>query len=562
MLASSPEEFDKIASQQSTLAPAPPLGQYSEGFDFKDPIELLVLLDEDVSSGRIKLHKWQVQFLMDFASKDFTDMSPFQAVVRACNGSGKDKYIIAPCAVWLCMRYKQARCVVTSSSGVQLDNQTDTYINQLCQAANAKIHPGIWKINYRYYECLATGSPMLLFATDEAGKAEGYHPLVAGGKMAILVSEDKTVPDEINTALNRCTGYTHRCHVSTPGLPMGHFFNYCSVAISRTDVKDIGQVKPTDFIHYHITAYDCSHLSRNYIEQCKRDLPGGEGGAVFRSQVLAEFGTTDEQVVIPYTYIWRAKNVAPKIGWLAEDHNTGGLDLAAGGDETVLAIRNGNKLLKVIPFKFDNTQDSVNFLEEKFREHGLVNPDARVWADAGGLGKPIIDLLRARGWVNIRYVINQSKPYDERVYINRGTEMWFWFGKLLERSEIWFAVDDERLIRQLSTRYYKITDKNKHQLESKLQARSKGHPSPDRADAVVLCFSNYKSKLEDLSVVPEEERPFKLPDLPPNKPIFTLKEWSQKESNDPLAGFNMIRKPKDIKRLQALISEHNSKIKV
>ena len=170
-----------------------------------------------------------------------TDEFPFQAVVRACNGSGKDKYVIAPCAVWLCMRYTQARCVITSASGDQLDNQTDAYIYQLCHAANRKIAPNIWKLNYRYYECLATQSPMKLFATDEAGKAEGYHPLGHGKKMAIFMSEAKSVPNEINVAINKCTGYTHRVHVSTPGSNIGHFYDYCQPtnSVMRSDIKDV-----------------------------------------------------------------------------------------------------------------------------------------------------------------------------------------------------------------------------------------------------------------------------------------------------------------------------------
>ena len=225
-------------------------------------------------------------------------------------------------------------------------------------------------------------------------------------------------------------------------------------------------------------------------------MPGGENGAAFKSCVLAEFGETSGLTVISYVHIWRAcKDVQRTIGWLKDPHNTGGLDLSAGGDETVLSIRNGNRLLKVIPFRFDNTTDCENFLVEKFKENGLDHPEAKIFADAGGLGKPIIDHLRSKGWMNIRYVLNQAKAYEYRVYGNRGTEMWFNFGKFLELGELWI-VDDVRLTNQLATRYYRILDGKTHKLESKLQARASGRPSPDRADSVVLAFSNYKSKLE------------------------------------------------------------------
>src|SRR5689334_4310749 len=478
------------------------------GFEIDDPVELLYLLDDDVREGHVKLHDWQIQFMLDYAREWNQDL-PFQAIVRAANGSGKDKYILAPCVVWTCMRFISARCVVTSSSGIQLDSQTDTYIEQLCQAANVKIHPGIWKCNYRYYECLPTGSPVTLFATDEPGKAEGYHPLKFGAKMALFESEAKTVPDEIHNAQSRCTGYTHRCLVSTPGLPIGHMYDLDSVAIDRKTLTDWSKLTASDFIRYHVTAYDCTHIPRSDIERGKRNLPGGEMGAAFKSQYLAEYGTTDEMVVIPYTYVWRAYQQTASVKHIAEPFNKGGLDLSDGGDETVLTVRNGNKLLKVIPFKFDNTEDTIEFLNEKFREWELTNPEAFIYADCGGLGKPMLDRMRRQGWANIRYFSNSAQAYEPRTYRNRGAESWFHLRKLLERHEL-ILYQDDKLIRQLATRYYKITAKNEHQLLSKLESRSRGYPSPDRADSLVLAFCDYKSTFKE--EIPEEKRPFKLPE--------------------------------------------------
>lgn len=518
-------EVSRVPSPQLNKVSSPALSPIDfDGFDIKDPVELLLLLDENILNGTIKLHAWQIQFMLDFATGGQSDIMPFQAVVRACNGSGKDKYIIAPCVVWLCMRYKKARGIVTSSSGVQLDNQTEAYIEQLCKKANA-LFGDVWKCNYRYYECLATGSPIVLFATDESGKAEGYHPLEPTAKMGIFVSEDKTVADDINNALNKCTGYTHRCHVSTPGLPMGHFFDYCSTAIDRRSLSSVLDVTAIDWIQYHVTAYDCSHLSKAYIEQMRRDLPGHENGAAFKSQVLAEFGTTDEMTVIPYTYIWNTVKQPPK--WIPEEHNKAGLDLSDGGDETVLTVRNGNKHLKTIPFKFDNTEDTVTFLNEQFKENNLTHPESYVFSDMGGLGKPILDRLKRQGWSNIRYIDNRTASSRPKTYKNRGAELYFNVRILFERNEL-IVLNEPVLIRQLSTRYYKLVDGSVHQLLSKVESRSRGYPSPDRADSFVLAFWDYKS-----TFVESSEKPYELPEIPVeevNKELigdFDLKAWSR-----------------------------------
>jgi len=511
-------------------------GKAEEGISIEDPVELLFLLDDDIASGKVKLHKWQVEFLLDFARGGKSDANPFQSIVRAANGSGKDKYIIAPCVVWLCMRYKKARAIVTSSSGVQLDNQTCAYIDILCNAANAKFGP-IWKVNYRYYECLATESPIVCFATDEPGKAEGYHPLSFGAKMVLMESEAKTVPDDIHHAMSRCTGYTHRCLVSTPGLPMGHFFNLDSTAISRKELEDICSVGATDYIRYHITAFDCDHIPRSNIEIAKRDLPGGEHGSAYKSRILAEFGTTDEMVVIPYIHVW--SSVTKIVGtwhtkWLRELFNKAGLDLSDGGDETVLTVRNGNRHLITIPFRFDNTEDTVQFLVDKFEEWDLNHKEAIINADCGGLGKPILDRIYRMGWTNIRYIDNRSKAQYPKTYLNRGTELWFHVRKLLEGREL-IIENDATLVRQLSTRYYKITSSNVHQLLSKLESRSRGYPSPDRGDSFVLCFWDYKSTHNEPNFIsnPEEFRdklPFELAAREEPQPTFTIKSWVRRDN--------------------------------
>lgn len=520
------EETEAVGATESVIRPhssvessetvtmnqqSPPFSetlQWADGFDIVDPLELLYLLDDDIRDGKVILHDWQVRFLTDFAKGGVDDTNPFQAIVRAANGSGKDKYIIAPCVVWLCMRYKLARGVVTSSSGVQLDNQTDAYIHLLCTNANRKWSNGketIWKCNYRYYECLPTESPILCFATDEPGKAEGFHPLGYNRKMGLFESEAKSVPDDIYLAQNKCTGYTHRCIVSTPGLPMGHFFDLDSTAVVRDSVAEVTDVQSGDYVKYHITAHDCSHISKAYIEQMKRDLPGGELGAAYKSQVMAEFGTTDEMVVIPYTYVWKAFTNPPQ--WMPEPYNKAGLDLSDGGAETVLLIRNGNKHLKTIPFRFDNTEDTLDFLEEKFKENDLTHHDAKVFTDVCGIGKPMAQALRRRGWSNIFFVDSRNTSSQPKVYSNRGTELFFHARTLLERHELIVQRGDALLVRQLSTRYYKMNAKMVHQLLTKLEQRTRGYPSPDRADAFNLAFWDFKSTYVEKVPANDNERP-------------------------------------------------------
>jgi len=436
---------------------------------FNSPLELVTFVDDEILNGQMKLHKWQAQIMTDFANPS-TDQDPFRSVVRAANGSGKDKYIIAPCAVWLGTVYDDSLCIITSASGNQLDRQTDRYIQQLLNGINRLFEKQIWKLNYRHYTNLLNGSTIELFATDEPGRAEGWHPAVANGQFGIFVSEAKSISDDIFTALARCTGFTKRVDVSSPGIPDGHFYNAC-----------VGNV----WKQYHVTAFDCPHLSQDYIDDVKNAY--GENSTLYRSMILADFGGLEEQVVINFQQLVELDEV--EIDHKAAEQNTAGLDLSAGGDEQVLAVRNGNQLIALESFKFTDTVVLIEHLEKLFYKYNLDNADAVIYGDAGGLGKPILDTLKANNWP-VKYVLNQAKPRNELAYLNRGAETWFNVAKLIENKEI-IIPKYSTLRKQLASRYYMVTPQNKLQLESKKVAKSKGRKSPDQADAFVLAFCDY-----------------------------------------------------------------------
>ena len=114
---------------------------------FENPHEMLLVCDDNLLDGHIQLHPWQDKILQEFA-KPSTSEQPYKAVVRAANGSGKDNFIVAPCAVWLSLRYENSLTVITSASGNQLDRQTDKYIKQLTNTQNKIFGTQIWKQNY------------------------------------------------------------------------------------------------------------------------------------------------------------------------------------------------------------------------------------------------------------------------------------------------------------------------------------------------------------------------------------------------------------------------------
>lgn len=112
-----------------------------------------------------------------------------------------------------------------------------------------------------------------------------------------------------------------------------------------------------------------------------------------------------------------------------------------------------------------------------------------VWADDGGLGKPMNDRMREQGWP-IKRVNFGGRPYSER-YVNRSAEIWWETARQIERAEL-ILPNDEILDAQLCSRKAKVTSAGKMGLESKDEMKRRGVTSPDRADAVcgVCCVKS------------------------------------------------------------------------
>jgi hypothetical protein len=154
-------------------------------------------------------------------------------------------------------------------------------------------------------------------------------------------------------------------------------------------------------------------------------------------------------------------------------------DFAAGGDENVLAVRDGDYVRVVAAWRDpDTTTAAARFIRE-FRMAGI--PAGLIFADEGGLGRPMVDNLATLGW-HINRVNFATKAWDP-VYENRGAEIWHATANDAAKGAIMIA-DDDLLIAQLSSRRSKVTSNGRLGLESKDDLKRRGAASPDRADAL------------------------------------------------------------------------------
>ena len=173
-----------------------------------------------------------------------------------------------------------------------------------------------------------------------------------------------------------------------------------------------------------------------------------------------------------------------------------GVDPAgAGGDRFAVAFRRGHVVEKIIWRDKIDATEAVNWLDDLIVEHkpALVN------VDAGGLGRPVIDFLRAKKphYKKLVKAINfggTSQAKNARPKMpgpkRRRDEMWLRMKEWLQLEEGVALPDIDALQGDMCSVKIKPNLNNDTELESKQEMRKRKIRSPDLADAVALTFAD------------------------------------------------------------------------
>lgn len=462
----------------------PPAPSAYECLDFEDPITFALTFHPALKEGFHKFHNWQVGVNLLVCDKKWTSKSPLEFYLVAANGSGKDSFILAICVLFLICCTPRHRCVITTKDSKQMRNQTYPYIKALGEAINKWFieHTGSTEeflhIVEGHVSCRKTGGDIVMFVTDEPGRAEGYHPAPdhPQAQLSLFLNEAKNILKEIFQAARRCTGFSRYIAVSSAGFDSGYFYEKVQNALQWPAV-------PLPYKAYSrtITAYDCAHISPEEIENARHELESW----LFESIYLSKFSSTGGTFAIPRHLL---QDVPGEYGNTNEYE--GGLDLSLGGDETSLVIRRGPRIIYRNQWKIADSIKLENVLATELLALNLPF-STKVNVDVGGLGKPIYHHLRKMVAVQWIPITNQSKPWN-KLFRNVGAEDYFHVRTLFLRKLIPPPPQDPVLIDQLAGRRYEVTDTQAIKLESKEDARIRGDKSPDRADAFVLCYRRYR----------------------------------------------------------------------
>jgi len=417
-----------------------------------------------------RLYDWQARVNLCIA--EAATRKRVNVTVRAPNEAGKTSRVVAVSVLWHLVRFPRGKVVVTSKDNRQITDQ-------FWSAIRRQLHkfPG-WKItDSQHLVETPSGGRLRAFTTDDPGRAEGFHS-EEDAPLLIIVDEAKSIDEEVLQAIDRCS-YNVLVYISSPSTKDGRFYQAFS---EHAD----------SFIQFHAGLADCPHVSKERIADTEKRY--GRDHPFALSTLHGEFMDYSDAILhiieLGDLERWRESS----IGFIPGQVLIVACDFAAGGDDNVILVRDGNKIRKIITWKDRDTARAVGrFISEiKEIEREIDGRRITVIGDATGAGRPMVDMMRQSGIDVVAF--NFGGSTDDERYKDEGTRGWYELAHLIRSGRILPPPGHQeaakKLFAQLSQRrqsYY--ANGGKLWMESKDEMRSRGLKSPDVADAMVMAWA-------------------------------------------------------------------------
>ena len=274
--------------------------------------------------------------------------------------------------------------------------------------------------------------------------------------------------------------------MSTPGEPNGRFYDIHRRAPGLDDWH-VRHVRLEE-------AIAAGRVSREWAQ--RRLLQWGADTAVYNNRVLGEFWSSDEDGVIPLSWIeaanerWRAWDDAgrPEQG----GPHILGVDVARSGtDKTIIALRDAWVIRELRESAKQTTMATAGQVA------GILGADPKATAvvDVIGIGAGVYDRLREQGRRAEAFNASaatrrKDSASGEFHFVNvRSASAWN-LRELLDPSQGAEAAlpDDDELTGDLTAAHWRVTSGAKIQVESKDDIRKRIGRSPDKGDAVIIAM--------------------------------------------------------------------------
>ena len=229
----------------------------------------------------------------------------------------------------------------------------------------------------------------------------------------------------------------------------------------------------------HVDAAQAARADRSQIARWIEDY--GEDSDFVRVRVRGVFPRVSASRFIPREAVREAQGRAtPDL----PGPMVMGVDVARFGDDrSAVAIRQGRRLREVVR---SHGLDTMQLAARVSEMVALWRPRT-LFVDGVGVGGGVVDRLRQLGH-RVSEVNAGARAADERRYANLRAEMWARLREWIVHEGA-LPATDAGLADELSAPGYGFAARNRLQIESKDDMKSRGEASPDAADALALTFA-------------------------------------------------------------------------
>jgi len=402
------------------------------------------------------------------------------------------------------------KAITTASVWRQLDKYLWPEIHKWVRVLDWSKIPGpVWKVGQELLNLsikLSYGEAFAV-ASDTPSAIEGAH----ASSLLYIFDESKAILDATWNAAegafatdgNREDSEVFVFSISTPGEPAGRFY-------------DIQSRKPglEDWWVRHVTKTEAIAAGRMGAEwAAQRKIQWGESSPMYQNRVEGNFAASDEDTIIPLTWIEKANERwhewKEQTGGTYTELTTIGVDVARGGDDTtVLAPRVKQvipELRRVEGEQKRNLMHCVGVVKGMQDKYGGV-----AIVDIVGIGAGVYDRLLEQGQRVFAFSAgSRSEAHDksgELGFADRRSEAWWRMRELLDPDcgEAVALPPDDKLTGDLTAPHWRVLSGARIKVEgkdeawspdSKLTLRDRLGRSTDDGDAVVMAFSEEGGEL-------------------------------------------------------------------
>lgn len=206
----------------------------------------------------------------------------------------------------------------------------------------------------------------------------------------------------------------------------------------------------------------------------------GRDSNVFRINVKGRPPIADSDTLMPWDWVNDAIDRDMVIQ--PDDPIFFGIDVGAGGDKSVVCIRQGCIVKKLYTYNTVDTMELVGRVSNLIEEY---EPQA-LFVDNIGIGIGVYNRLQELGH-RVFAVDVRRKGRNEDKFQKLRDELWWALRTQFEKGTISIPKDDE-LIAELTTIKYKPESDGRIKVESKKDMKARGLHSPDRADSLMMTY--------------------------------------------------------------------------